>query len=31
MMKLALSAPPVYLGEKGVLMIGGGLKDFLHQ
>ena len=26
MMKLALSAPPVYLGEKGVLMIGGGLK-----
>ena len=26
MMKLALSAPPVYLGENGVLMIGGGLK-----
>ena len=26
LMKLALSAPPVYLGEKGVLMIGGGLK-----
>ena len=25
-MKLALSAPPVYLGEYGVLMIGGGLK-----
>ena len=26
MMKLALSAPPVYLGNNGVLMIGGGLK-----
>ena len=26
MMKLALSAPPVYLGDNGVLMIGGGLK-----
>ena len=26
MMKMALSAPPVYLGENGVLMIGGGLK-----
>ena len=25
-MKLALSAPPVFLGENGVLMIGGGLK-----
>lgn len=26
LMKLSLGAPPVYLGEKGVLMIGGGLK-----
>ena len=25
-MKLALGAPPVYLGDEGVLMIGGGLK-----
>lgn len=26
MMRLSLSAPPVYLGKNGVLMIGGGLK-----